>query len=298
MYDESMYRIMLDSLYEGIYFVDRERRISFWNEGAARLTGFGPEEKVGRFCFDHLLNHVDSEGRELCLDGCPLSFTISDGLPRETAVYLRHKQGHRVPIVVRTIPFLEAGQVVGAMEIFSDNVERHDVIKSLEEFRAAALNDPLTTLPNRRYTDQFLVSKMHEYRSLGLPFGVAYLDLDNFKIINDTYGHHVGDEVLRMVSRTFLNAIRTTDVVGRWCGEEFMAVFPGVDEETLTMVSERIRMQVEMAAVRIDGLELRVTVSAGATLVLPDETVNDMIRRADRLLYQSKSEGRNRVSRG
>lgn len=77
-----------------------------------------------------------------------------------------------------------------------------------------------------------------------------------------------------------------------------MAVFPGVDEETLTMVSERMRMLVEMAAVRIDGLELRVTVSAGATRVLPDETVNDMIRRADRLLYQSKSEGRNRVSRG
>ncbi len=298
MYDETMYRIMLDNLYEGIYFVDCERRITFWNQGAVRMTGFSSEEMVGRFCFDHLLNHVDESGKELCLDGCPLSFTIQDGRSRETAVYLRHKLGHRVPIVVRTIPIFENGVIIGAMEFFTDNLERHDVIRSLEEFRTAALNDTLTTLPNRRYTDQFLVSKMHEYHSLGLPFGIAYLDLDHFKAVNDTYGHLVGDEVLRMVSRTFLNAIRSTDIVGRWGGEEFMAVLPGVDPDALVVVSERMRMMVERAAVRTDGLELLVTISVGSTMVRPEDSLDDMIRRADRLLYRSKDAGRNRVSLG
>ncbi len=290
------YRVMLDNLYEGVYFVDCERRITFWNQGAARLTGYSAEEMTGRFCHDNLLNHVDESGNELCLNGCPLSDSIRNGVMRESAVYLRHKSGHRVPVLVRTVPIREGGRIIGAVESFTDNSEHRAIAQSLEEFKSHAYNDPLTTLPNRRYTEHFLASRMSEYRTLGIPFGIAFIDIDHFKGINDTYGHNVGDEVLRTVSRTFLGAVRSTDTVGRWGGEEFLAVLPGVTEDILAVVSERIRMLVERAVTRTGERDIMVTVSIGATTAREGESTEEMLHRADTLLYQSKRNGRNLVS--
>ena len=99
---------LLDSLFDGVYFVDKERRIQYWSQGAKHLTGYSASEAVGRYCFDNFLVHVDECGCALCLTGCPLASTIADGDRREADVYLRHKLGHRVPVTVRVAPILIA----------------------------------------------------------------------------------------------------------------------------------------------------------------------------------------------
>jgi PAS domain S-box-containing protein len=122
--DGEFERALIDHLYDGVYYVDRGRRIRYWNQGAERLTGFAAASVVGHFCYDNLLNHVDASGTQLCRDGCPLAATMVDGEPREAEVFLRHREGHRVPIRVRTSPVRDReDKVIGAVEIFDDRTE-------------------------------------------------------------------------------------------------------------------------------------------------------------------------------
>lgn len=89
---------LLDSLLDGVYFVDNSRCITFWNRAAERITGYSKSEAVGTYCSNNLLRHIDCDGRQLCLEGCPLAATIRDGKTREASVYLHHALGHRVPV--------------------------------------------------------------------------------------------------------------------------------------------------------------------------------------------------------
>jgi len=134
--DDSLYKRLLDSLYDGVYFVDRERRITYWNRAAERLTGYAAEEVVGRSCSDNLLVHVDDAGRQLCLCGCPLWATMADHVPREADVHLRHKRGHRVPVSVRAMPITgDDGEVLGAVEVFHDNSAKREAQRRTEQLQ-------------------------------------------------------------------------------------------------------------------------------------------------------------------
>lgn len=296
MKEELFYRKMLDNFYEGVYFVDMERRITFWNRGAQRITGFSASEVLGASCFDNLLNHVDAEGNQLCQAGCPLEKTIQDGQIRESGVFLHHKDGQRVKIFIRTTPLYVEDQIVGAVEVFVDDSERATLASNLEDLKVLAMVDQLTQLPNRRYLETRLKAQLGESRSLDIPLGVAFLDIDHFKHFNDTYGHDLGDRVLKMVSKTYDSAVRKGDLVGRWGGEEFLAIFPGIDQGGLTSVTEKIRMLVQRSVIREGGEELSVTISIGATLSRPGDTRDSIIKRADQLMYESKEGGRNQVT--
>lgn len=298
MFSEELYRNILENIYEGVYFVDKNREITFWNKGAERITGFLAAEVTGQYCYANLLNHINEKGTALCLKGCPLHKTISDGLMREATVYLHHKIGHRVPVTVRTIAIYEGSEIIGAVEVFTDDAERHALIKNVKRLNVLAMQDKLTGLPNRRYTEEFLSSKTDEFNKLGIQFAVAFIDIDHFKIFNTRYGHSTGDKVLKMVADTFSSNIRNTDLIGRWGGEEFIAVFSGIDEGQLYSITEKIRMLVETSILRRENKDLHVTVSIGATLMRNEDTIEKVIERADELLYKSKGNGRNCVTIG
>ena len=291
-----VYKEMLENFYEGVYFVDVERKITFWNKGAERITGFEADELLGRNCFDNILNHVDDNGKELCFDGCPLHATMNDGQNRQAGVYLHHKDGHRVSVAVRTIPLKLKGEIVGAVEVFVDDEEKAEINKKISELEIYALYDQLTELPNRRYIDSYLDNRVKEYKELEKPFAVAMIDIDYFKVFNDTYGHDVGDRVLKMVAKTLKNSFRKNDFVGRWGGEEFMAVLTGVDEDDLFTIANKARTLVEMSSLREQGESLNVKISIGVTLIKDDDSVEQVQKRADEALYSSKETGRNKVT--
>ncbi len=298
MKEAMFYRSMLENFYEGVYFVDVQRKITFWNKGAERITGFTASEILGKYCFDNILNHVDDDGVALCEEGCPLHQSIQDGKLRESGVYLHHKEGQRVKIFVRTTPIYEESQIIGAVEVFVDDSEKATLVSNLEKLKQLAMYDQLTQLPNRRYTESYLKAHLNEYLSTNIPFGVAFLDIDHFKHFNDTYGHEMGDRVLQMVAKTYQSAVRKGDLVARWGGEEFIAVFPAIDRDGLVRAAEKLRMLVEKSVLREDDGELSVTISIGATLVLPEDNLEAVINRADQLMYQSKQNGRNQFTIG
>jgi diguanylate cyclase (GGDEF)-like protein/PAS domain S-box-containing protein len=295
--EPGLYKEVLDSLYDGVYFVDDDRTITYWNKAAERLTGYSAAEVVGRRCADNILNHVDGQGTVLCENGCPLAATMEDGQPRAAEVYLHHKNGHRAPVAVRATPLRNAhGETVGAIEIFGDNGPKVAATERVKELENVAYLDPLTSLPNRRYAETVLSSRFNELRRYGWNFGVVFFDIDHFKHVNDVYGHEVGDRVLTMVAGTLGSNVRSFDLVSRWGGEEFLVVVGHVDKDQLSAVAEKLRSLVAQSGFALGQGRISVTVSGGASLAQITDEPETLVERADRLMYLSKSGGRNRIS--
>lgn len=294
---DEFYRTLLDNLHDGVYFVKPDRTIVYWNETAERMTGFTKSEMVNRHCYDNMLMHVDNKGVNLCLRNCPLEKAILEGVTVEGEVYYHHKEGQRMPSLVRVTPIRDAGgTIVGAVEIFSDNSPRVRLAEKVEELEKLALLDPLTRLGNRRYGELNLSARLNELERYDWPFGVLFMDIDYFKKVNDLYGHDVGDRVLKIVATTIINGTRSSDIVSRWGAEEFMVLIPHVDAKQLKDIAEKIRLLVEKSSISVEGKNIEVTISIGATLARKDDTVETLMQRADELMFKSKSEGRNRLS--
>lgn len=293
----SSFKSVLDSLYDGVYVLNREKKIVYWNQSAERLTGFRSEEVLGHCCSDNILVHVDAAGNSMCLNGCPMAATLEDGIPREMEVYLHHKLGHRVPVLVRTTAlFDESNQIVGTAEIFSDSSRYRQIAEENQRLRDLALIDELTQVGNRRFGEARLVEMAGDARRYGWTFGVVFVDVDLFKECNDQFGHDVGDLVLRMVAQTLRNSLRSSDFVCRWGGEEFLCIIKNVGVAELSSIAEKFRVLVQESMLQTDGETIRVTVSVGGSLARDSESWTRLVARADQAMYESKRSGRNRVT--
>ena len=294
----SFYKELLDNLSDGVYFVDRERRILYWNKGAYRLTGYTAEELLGKCCQDNILCHLDYSGRGLCGEDCPLTATIADGAMHEASVFLRHKLGRRVPVFVRVQPIRDGQRsIIGAIEIFSDDSAQSEALRKAEALKRMAFLDHLTQLPNRRFLEMSLRSALLEYREHKDPFGLLIIDLDRLKGINDRFGHSCGDRALQEVAKTLAGALRSNDIVGHWGGDEFLAVVSNIDEEILGELASRCVVMVEQTTISATGEEtIALSISLGGALVQSGESIEELIARADALMYRSKSDGRGRAT--
>lgn len=299
-HDPELLRTLLDSLGDGVYYTDKSRRIHFWNRAAEELTGYSAEEVIGRKCADNILSHVDEKGTCICTSGnCPLVLCFK-GAPRNVdRVYLHHKAGHRVPVRVCATPVRDAsGEIIGGMECFHDISSEMAALREIKALKETALLCHLTGVGNRRLCEQVLETTLREQEPECDETGLLFFDVDNFKSINDTYGHQIGDVVLKMVANTVARDLRGNDFLGRWGGEEFIAILPGMRRHALEATAERLRRLVAACATDVSGGILGVTVSIGATLCGFGETPDAVLERADALMYQSKTSGKNKVTLG
>lgn len=171
------------------------------------------------------------------------------------------------------------------------------------ELEHMASTDPLTRVYNRRVFRDWCEKELARSRRQGSIFSLLVMDVDHFKRVNDRFGHSVGDLVLCEVVEQLQDSVRGIDVLGRWGGEEFMALLPGASAEAALLVAERVRSNVErlrlpevLPEMAFEGLGLLLTVSLGvASWRGGEDGVEAMLERADRALYRAKTEGRNRV---
>lgn len=295
--DVGVYHAIFDHLDDGVYFVDRRKRVLLWNRGAESITGFSRAEILGESCANRLLCHVDESGRLLCMTGCPLQIATDAGVPIEADAFLQHKLGHRIPVRIKASPVRNArNQLIGAVEIFKPTSAARRQDHLIEELSQLAMIDDLTRLPNRRHFDMQLERRLAELNRFGWPFGTLMIDLDDFKQVNDRFGHHAGDAVLQMVGRTLSANSRSLDTIARWGGEEFAAIIANVHAEELRKVAEKFRAMIDAGSVRDEDDEpLRITVSIGCAVARPDESATELMKRTDEMLYVAKRSGRNRV---
>lgn len=295
--DDAFFKQILNNLSEGVYFADLQRNITFWNKAAEQITGFKAEEVLGKSCAANILRHVDVLGVELCKEMCPLARTLKDGQFREDEVFLHHKDGHRVPVHIRISPLPdEDGNIIGAVEVFSDNSRQIDLQDRMKDLEEMSLLDSLTMLPNRRHIQNYLEDRIEVFNRYGFNFGVLFMDIDKFKNINDRFGHQFGDNVLKTVARTLIGNIRGSDLVGRWGGEEFVGIFNHMEKKKLCAIGHKLLSLVKASGLRRGPETINVTLSIGATMVSVGDSAESIIQRADRLMYLAKKKGRDIIT--
>lgn len=167
-----------------------------------------------------------------------------------------------------------------------------------QHLEQAALTDPLTGLRNRRCFDRMFEEYVVAFDRVGRPVGLLLFDLDKFKAVNDTYGHDVGDEVLKAVAGCLTDFARHRDVVARLGGEEFAIIVTNMSAPGLVSFAERIRQAISGLTIRVGDVKLRTTVSVGLASSEPGDGCAAIFKRADINLYKAKQAGRNRVSAG
>lgn len=291
-----LFKQALDTLSNGIYFVDEEQRIIFWNKAAELLTGFGFSEVKGRHCSE-IFSHCSDQGGKLCNATCPVQQALGSKQPHVCDVSFHHKEGRRLPVTLRLTPVKNGSEsYTVAVEISRDRTGKAEMRQQLEELTKVAMYDPLTGLPTRRQVELNLRSRLEEMQRYGGQFGVLLFEIDNFDTLCEAYGPVIADKVLKMAPKQIGRSLRSFDILGRWNGKEFAALVMNVNEEQLFSVAERCRLLVEQSAVTVGKDRLPVTVSVGATLVQKNDTDRMIVLRAEQLLRISKGLGGNRTS--
>lgn len=221
-----------------------------------------------------------------------------------TILYKTHTDPQRYPAKVEWMYFIFLVTVVPMISQLAGQINRmranlkakkQALEEALVRIQELATHDELTGLVNRRHISQVLNEHAARSKRGVVKFWVAILDLDHFKRINDTYGHQVGDEVLRNFARLATDVLRETDVVGRWGGEEFLVVMLSVPPMEPTAGLMRLKSKMANAQMSESVPDLRVTFSAGMASYENDDEVQEAIERADQALYRAKNAGRNQV---
>ena len=186
--------------------------------------------------------------------------------------------------------------IIGAVETYHEISPRVAMPHSSENIKKMNLFDPLIEMGNRRYLEIHLYSRLAEWKQYKLPLGLLYIDVDNLTNINDNYSKVVGDKILKTISNTLSKNIRFFETLGRWDGDKFLVVLINVDNTKLDLISNKLRLLIEQSNIRVNDTLLRTTVSMGATLARPRDTVESLVNRAEKLCDQSKLLGKNMVS--
>ena len=177
------------------------------------------------------------------------------------------------------------------------NHTRYELINELDEAKRNSLIDPLTRIWNRRGIKNLLIKHISFCRTNKKHFGLALIDIDNFKHINDTYGHSAGDYVLCSITKLLLNSLRETDSIGRWGGEEFLIIIDIDDKKRLLEIIERARENICSTMIPFEENDIAISFTAGLRYVSPSKSddLNELISQVDKGLYLGKENGKNKV---
>ncbi|HEY0821183.1 MAG TPA: GGDEF domain-containing protein [Rhizobacter sp.] len=173
--------------------------------------------------------------------------------------------------------------------------QSRELASALERVRQLATRDELTQVHNRRHITELLVIERNQHERTGHTLCVALLDIDHFKAVNDKLGHQAGDEVLRRFAMATQQALRASDLLGRWGGEEFIVVFPDTSLDEAAVALQRVRERLTKTDFSHGGVALRVTFSAGLVNLQAGEQVEHAVERADQAMYRAKTHGRDCV---
>lgn len=282
---------ILRAVADGVIGIDRDGRVSFVNPAAARLLGYRMHELIGRD-LHALVHHTRPDGTPYPVEACPTRSSIEDGelATCDRDVYWR-ADGTPLPVEYTSTPFRIDGRVEGAVIVFRDISARK---RAEAELLQLSLVDELTGLYNRRGFLLHAGRMLQRAHDEGLAVTLAFVDMDRFKSINDTHGHLAGDQALREVATLLRRALRRDDVLGRFGGDEFIALLAGRPEDDLP---ERLQARIEAQLAHRNAAPetaFALAMSVGTVRVAAGERrgLDELLAEADAALYRRKRERR------
>jgi diguanylate cyclase (GGDEF)-like protein/PAS domain S-box-containing protein len=295
--NSSFLTTLVENIFDGLLQVDIKGNIVLWNKGVERITGYSSHKIIGQDFHDIFPKHLQSTGEQLRENINLISKTLEDGIEREGLTSFKHKEGYYIKLLVRVVALRDdTGKIIGVFEIINDNKGLMSIYQQNKRTEETILFDPLTGIGNRAHIESRIRQTLEYIRGSGEFAGIMFMDIDHFKDFNDTYGHLIGDKILRFVANSLRHHLRTSDSCGRWGGEEFLALIRETNPEGLKIAAEKLRTLVSQTTIEENGKSLHVSISIGATRVRESDTMESLLKRADELMYRSKSRGRNCVT--
>lgn len=286
---EARLAALVQSSDDAIMSMTQDGAIRTWNPGASRLFGYAEAEVIGQRT-DILMTAAS----QIAFDKSLERIRSGDNpMPHDTQ--WRRADGSIVEVAVNVFALQDvSGNLIGFCAVARDITIQVEVQRQLEWL---ARFDTLTGLVNRAEIIARLNSALEDLRNPGPHLGLLFCDIDRFKVINDTWGHGVGDLVLTTVADRIRQCVRAKDTVGRMGGDEMLVLLPGLHSlEDAAQIAEKIRCRAAEPIERHEPI-VHATLSIGATLAIPGEPVSTMIARADVAMYEAKRAGRNRVTK-
>jgi diguanylate cyclase (GGDEF)-like protein/PAS domain S-box-containing protein len=295
--DPEIYQSVLDSLQMGIYIVDRNRRIRFWNEGAEQITGYLRQDVVGRFLRDHLLT-TGEKAKDLDSDqDDPINLAFRDGKPSSLDVSILHKDGYRVPIVLRTLPIRNSrGAVVGAAESFEKNRSASEWSRRHSAFADFGCLDAVTGVAAKSFMETQLRDHLIAFAEHNIPFGILLVQIDHLDEFRESRGPGVVPTILRIIAQSVENCVRPTDLVGCWGENQFIAILLECKESQVALVGERVRRMIGRSEIEWWGDKFSVTSPVGGAGCRAGDRIELLLARAEASLKESIGKGGNCVT--
>ncbi|MGB9840834.1 PAS domain S-box protein [Thermovenabulum sp.] len=290
---ENMWRIyyeLAENAPVGILRCDNNGNIIYINNKVLEILGSPSEEvtkKINLLTFPHLVGYGFSAKLKECLKN---NKTII------YEVFYKSIWGKEFWARVHIKPHIESGKVAGALIILDDITERKILEEKIKRqairLRRLSYTDDLTGAFNRRYLLKKLQEEIERVKRYGGSFSIILLDIDNFKRINDLYGHNIGDLTLKYVVKTIKERIRKADTLARWGGEEFIIFLPSTPVDKASILAETLRENISRITLPCPE---KVTASFGVASYMEGDTIDSLIKRADDLMYRAKEKGKNCV---
>jgi diguanylate cyclase (GGDEF)-like protein/PAS domain S-box-containing protein len=295
--EQLIHRMVLEALPLGVYAVNREGKIVLWSAGAEQLSGYLRQDVLGRLREEELWEENEGEN-SAPPEGQPSPVGVMrDPRPAKGHFSLRTKSGRFVQMELESVPLRDdLGKILGAAKIFQPLCGPDMGQRRQDKLGAFGALDALTGLLNHSMIQAHLKESLSLHALYPVPFSVICFCVDGLPKMRERYGQAAVDAMLRMVARTIENGLHATDFVGRWLGEEFLAILPECGENDVMKVGERLRKLVQRTGVSWWGDTLHSTVSIGATIVHDNDTVSALVRRAEDALRESSEAGGNRVA--
>jgi len=274
--------LILENLGSGLIVLSEERTIVYANKKACELLKKQKKDLIGSNARSTLFALFSEDS------SCSFEALLQEGKFCEFDALLNKGDGETFFAHIFATLITHEGRPYVLVN-FYDVTPQKELEKRLYQ---AAITDSLTGLYNRRFADEMLKQEKLTYKRYKTPFCILLIDLDNFKIVNDIYGHDVGDKVLIAVAKVLKSSVRESDIVARWGGEEFLILLRRIELEDAIKVAEKIRNAIcQLKVPPVEG----ITASIGVSCYSGEGDVYDLVRKADLALYQAKAQGKNCV---
>ncbi|BAJ02099.1 sensory box/GGDEF family protein [Shewanella violacea DSS12] len=272
--------------------MDAQQNIQLFNNAAEKIFGYSADEILGQSITRLMKEKFRANHGNYIKQFADSDIQSRDMISRVMILAVK-KDGSEFPVEI-TISKISINGKKEFTAIIRDVSNR---IAFIEKLQHKLNTDNLTGLNNRNYFDGQLVEISQQYKRFGHTFCVLMFDLDKFKMVNDTYGHPIGDKVLQEFAKKTKQVIREVDILARFGGEEFIALLPNTRLKAAKEVANRIRQRISQQIVLSQDHEpVTFTVSIGVAEFSPHDDTESIIKRADDALYRAKNSGRNRVS--